>query len=343
MMPTILDLAQQRGTYRKVAGTQGGEWHGPCPVCAGGRDRLFINPGIDRATCRSCGWSGDTIQWLRDVDGLSFQDAARAAGRPLGAAGLPRALPPTPPEAVLPPLPIWQQVAESFVAECVDTLWRDAGTKARAYLHRRGLSDDLLFQAGIGYNAAETWELRGMWGLTMEPDRKHVWLPRGIVFPARVAGDLWCIQLRRPSDTDGRGKYITVAGQSARGHTNTPYGIDWLAPRWPAVVVEGPMDALAIMQATDGSGLGIGACAVGTTRARRLKWVTPLTRCTSVLVALDNDPDPAKGEQHARWWIDVLRHNARRWRPWGGKDPSAMLEDGLDVRAWLEAGLAAAA
>jgi len=54
------------------------------------------------------------------------------------------------------------------------------------------------------------------------------------------------------------------------------------------------------------------------------------------LVAMDAD---AGGEEAAHYWRDVLQHNARRWRPLFD-DPAAMLQAGLDVRQWVEAGLA---
>ena len=48
----------------------------------------------------------------------------------------------------------------------------------------------------------------------------------------------------------------------------------------------------------------------------------------------------AGGEEAAHYWLGVLQHNARRWRPLFD-DPAAMLQAGLDVRLWVEAGLAA--
>jgi len=48
----------------------------------------------------------------------------------------------------------------------------------------------------------------------------------------------------------------------------------------------------------------------------------------------------AGGEEAAGYWLDVLAHNARRWRPLFD-DPAAMLQAGLDMRQWVEAGLKA--
>jgi phage/plasmid primase-like uncharacterized protein len=59
-----------------------GELHGPCWRC-GGRDRFFIFKGSGRGYCRQCAWSGDSIQYLRDRQGLTFLEAAARLGEPL--------------------------------------------------------------------------------------------------------------------------------------------------------------------------------------------------------------------------------------------------------------------
>jgi hypothetical protein len=80
----------------------------------------------------------------------------------------------------------------------------------------------------------------------------------------------------------------------------------------------------------------VAAIAAGTTTgARRIPWIARLATASQVLVAMDAD---AGGEEAAHYWLDVLRHNARRWRPLFD-DPAAMLQAGLDMRQWVEAGL----
>jgi hypothetical protein len=39
------------------------------------------------------------------------------------------------------------------------------GTQARAYLHRRGLTDETIRAARLGYHVAERWENPQCWGL----------------------------------------------------------------------------------------------------------------------------------------------------------------------------------
>lgn len=52
---------------------------GPCPWC-GGTDRFIYKIDQDRYWCRQCEKNGDAIQLLRDLDGLSFQEAKKALG-----------------------------------------------------------------------------------------------------------------------------------------------------------------------------------------------------------------------------------------------------------------------
>ena len=75
----LLDLVQKHSPLRKSGGKNGGEWAGPCPICGGhekadsDRFRVWPHQGDQgRAWCRRCDWEGDAIQFLRDVEGLSF-------------------------------------------------------------------------------------------------------------------------------------------------------------------------------------------------------------------------------------------------------------------------------
>ena len=85
-MMTVTDLYTARGLALKSKGrnSRGAEFAGPCPLC-GGRDRFLVwpeqNDGRGSYSCRQCGISGDVIQWLMDVEGMTFRQAAQAAGR----------------------------------------------------------------------------------------------------------------------------------------------------------------------------------------------------------------------------------------------------------------------
>ncbi|MGQ9689401.1 MAG: CHC2 zinc finger domain-containing protein, partial [Desulfobaccales bacterium] len=82
---TIFDLLEADGFFsKKVASTGGGEYAGPCPFCRDGKDRFRVWPEQGeggRWWCRQCGKSGDVIQYLRDIRGLSFREACAHVGK----------------------------------------------------------------------------------------------------------------------------------------------------------------------------------------------------------------------------------------------------------------------
>lgn len=79
---TLLDLLSARLPVRRTARTEGGEYHCPCLKC-GGVDRFMFWPTAGNFYCRHCGWRGDAITILRDIDGLSFREAAARVGKPI--------------------------------------------------------------------------------------------------------------------------------------------------------------------------------------------------------------------------------------------------------------------
>src|SRR5262249_21737116 len=53
------------------------EREGPCPLC-NGDDRFSINTKKQVFNCRGCGKGGDTITFVRHIDGVTFDKACEA-------------------------------------------------------------------------------------------------------------------------------------------------------------------------------------------------------------------------------------------------------------------------
>ena len=333
-------------TLRKVAGTGGGEYAGPCPICGQGRDRFRVQPeGPDggRWYCRVCGdgkWH-DSIDLVQRRSGLDFAGAvAMLTNGQAAASSLPSptaaASPMTPTEA---PGQAWQTSARAFCDEARQRLWSEAGASALAGLRARGLSDETIQAAGLGYNDHDRRDERAAWGLpdelTDKGKPKAVWLPRGVVIPWQIGGDLWRVNIRRPAEDLARdrergldpAKYIGPAGSS-----NGLYNADALRAGFPAVLVEGEIDALTIAQ--HGAGLAVAVATGSTHGARRTRWLARLAVASSVLVCYDAD---SAGDGAAAYWLGALP-GARRWRPYW-QDANAMAQDGADLRHWLAVGL----
>ena len=144
----ILELISQEVQLKKVTGN---EYAGPCPWC-GGTDRLHVWPEDDSYKClgydegrNGCGQHGDSIQWLRDRRGLSFQDAAAVVGKPIQSTG--NLHPSTKiapaiyaPEPVDTPLDKWQDKAWAFLNWAQGEMDTEAGNKAEYWLTQRGLN-----------------------------------------------------------------------------------------------------------------------------------------------------------------------------------------------------------
>ena len=253
---------------------------------------------------------------------------AKCAGEAYDATTRP-ARPAPAPEACEPPCAAWRAAGGGFALFAQQQL--DAAPHALAYLHTRGLTDKTIRTYGLGYNPAGRWSERAKWGIARDESKDarypdHIWLPQGIVIPQRVDGVLWKIEIRQDNPAQPEKRYKTVTNSS-----NVLAGADSLQPGKPYMLVEGPIDWLCVAQtAADLCGVG----RVGTSGARRVRWLTRLALASVVLVSLDAD---APGDTAARYWLDALP-NARRWRPYYA-DPAQMAQDGADVRAWVGAGL----
>ena len=321
---------------RKVSGTRGGEYHGPCPQC-GGKDRFAVQPtgggdGRGLWMCRTCHdkW-GDVVAFIEWRDGVGFREACDRLGYELVAPKIDPALPM--PEPCEPPPAEWQARGKAVWIECDGAMWDDIGAKARAWLHARGLADETIDRAALGYNPTDRWEAPGIWGLPATHNK--IYLPRGIVIPWSVGSDLWRLNVRRPLSaaqiSAGEKKYAQPAGGA-----NGLFNADAVQPGKPVMLVESELDALLVEQE---AGDLVAVVATGSTAgARRARWLARFAVAPLVLVAFDNDDSPDKGEKAASYWLDVLDGFSTRWRPIL-KDPTEMHQHGIDVRAWVECGL----
>lgn len=332
----IIDLIEaDGGTLSKAATTHGGEWAGACPWC-GGRDRFRVWPGQDggRYWCRGCNKAGDSIQYLRERRGLSFREACEYLGREPG----PRsswarpARPAWTPREATAPAAEWQERARAFLDGAVETLWAPRGASMRAWLHeKKGLQDATIRKAGLGFNPADLYAPRASWGLPAalgeDGTERRQWLPAGLVIPLLHGGDVHRLRVRRSNPGDGA-RYVVVSGSCMAP-------MAWGLERPALVVVESELDGLLLSQ--DVGDLA-GVVALGNAQAKPDKEThEALTRAVCVLVSLDTDTAGAKAAW--RFWPDTYGGKVKRWPTVQGKDASDARAKGLDVRAWIVAGI----
>ncbi len=320
MTMNVFDLAQIDTRLKKVSHR---EYAGPCPGC-GGDDRFHVQPDRKEGgawMCRKCwpaeskGWA-DNIEYLRQFRHMSFTAAQsflagkvetaierveRAHNRKLEQYGR-------------PPNQTWQDRAASYAEQAQSRLWTPEGRAGLDYLRSRGLTDETIGAAHLGYAV-------------------YYGVPH-VVIPWYADGAYWRINLRdiRPDIGKDQKRYHNIAGSSNAGL----YLGDSLKYKRPVFMVEGELDALSIAQE---AGDLVSVVATGTTTGSRTdKWVTRLAMSSAVLVAYDNDSDGDKAAKE--YWLHVLAHNSIRYKPIFHKDANAMLvADRELVRIWVQSAL----
>lgn len=375
-MADMVNLVTSTGVQlRKVATTHGGEYAGPCPSC-GGSDRFRVWPaergGRGSWWCRGCGRSGDDVQFLVDFKGMPYPEAFRAVGRemPTGyrpTAYRPAGVPSGPssagcggsgvsgssadggvgtghgagnvfePRVFTPPVETWQIKAGVFVDTAHQALLENES--ALKYLARRGLDLQAVKGFKLGWHEGENgrncaFRPRTAWGLPREHNPKTgrdkmLWLPRGLVIPVFKGGALYRIRIRRPAEdirTDRDVKYYVVpgSGMELAGH-NPDHRV--------YIVVEADLDEMLIARH---AGSIVGSIALGSAAAKPGRGMyLHLQKAIRILVCLDFDD---AGATSGEWWLKQFPQ-ARRWPVPAGKDPGEAYSLGVDIKAWIHAGL----
>ncbi|EFK11872.1 zinc-binding domain of primase-helicase [delta proteobacterium NaphS2] len=356
-MEKVIDLIRKYHEPTKVASTNGGEYHSPCPGC-GGKDRFHVwpeeNQGEGSWWCRQCGKGGDAIQFLRDFEGLTFREACERLGK------TPREISnhenpwvhkdqkkpeevwrPDPEQG--PPPEIWRKKARKFVNWAFENLiLMDSGEGIKARLFRRGINEWVIKHFGLGWNPGnegkDLFRPRESWGLPTElkPDghKKKLWIPSGLVIPHLVGKEIHRIRIRREN---GDPKYYVLPGSSMNCLVED-CGVPQL--QWPLgsrcyVLVEAELDAMMIRYWANRGHEMTGVVALGnSSRKPDAKTTDFLKNAALILNALDFDP---AGARQIKWWRENFPQS-KRWPVPIGKDPGEAFEQGVPIQNWIKAG-----
>ncbi len=138
----------------------------------------------------------------------------------------------------------WQHQAGLYIETFQEWIWNERGKDALDFLHSKGISDESIKSAGLGWNPLARYLSREEWGLPTEikPDGKpkKLWIPKGIVIPCYAEGRI--IRLRvRCADPDKYSKYVLIPGSDMRPMT-------WNMDKKAVVIVESELDGLLLNQ-----------------------------------------------------------------------------------------------
>jgi DNA primase len=347
MIMNVLDLLRNKNIEaKKAAATGGGEYWSACPGC-GGTDRFHIWPDQNGGTgsywCRGCEKHGDNIQFLMDFDGKSYPEACAALDvqmknadyrtpRPISSwMGVGRKEEIGKRKEEKPSLPpdLWVEKAGKFVDWAHEKLLADK--KQLEWLKNRGINRAAIEKWKLGWNPGkdgkDLFRPRESWGLpTVLKDngwRKALWLPIGLLIPMLKNGRVARIRIRRPEGEPryyvipGSGMDVMFTGENCRAYT----------------VVESELDMILIDQA---AGDLVGVVGLGTAGVKPGPELMEMLRKSAVIL-LSHDYDKA-GAKAKTWWEEQFPQ-AERWPVPVGGDPGEAFQAGIDIRAWVSAGL----
>jgi DNA primase len=325
---TLLNLTQEAGLKPIFAAqTHGGEYHAACPKC-GGTDRFRIQPNRKQKNCtgyfccRQCSFYGDTIQFCRDVLGLTYEEAVIRAG---GAKNehVPILYAPKkkdifrPANSKTPMNDIWHNKAITFVDSAHAKLISQPSILES--LEQRGIPLDAAKQYKLGWHPEN--QHQSDWG-----GDKEIWIPKGLVIPLMLQGKINGIKIRRHDFKEGDkiGKYIVIPGGSdgfsiygkTKDHT-------------VLVIVESELDAITLQYA---GGDTFCAIAIGGNSKNPTLFVDHLAqKAQNLLLIPDNDNG---GTAMITKWHQLYPH-ARICKVPFGKDIGEAVQQGLQLCKWL--------
>lgn len=329
----LIELARQIGLNPKwVAQTEGGEYHSPCPSCAG-TDRFVIQPNkqakncIGAYFCRKCGTRGDAIQFCRDFLGIKdFKNAVDYSGGsvPIKLPNIftPKKANPMLSVAINMPPTLWLQNAQELVHSAHLSLMNHSAIVTM--LTNRGLPIDALAQYKIGLLLEDKKIPGAEWGMEQE----SLWFPKGIIIPTLESKHVVRLKIRRHDwhPVDSLPKYIAVSGSMG--------GLNIIGDRKRSImlVVESELDAYALHYIIGDIALVI---AIGGSAKNIDSFTDHLAKNKYLFICHDNDE--AGGVTFLKWKKQYA-HAIALPTPIG-KDIGEAFQQGLDIRAWIVAAI----
>jgi DNA primase len=318
---------------------QGARWVGLCPFHEERTPSFSVEPTEKLYHCFGCGVGGDVIKFIEEKEGVGFGEAVELLADRYGVELTREKEDPQEEEKRRRRERIGELLGRT-AAFYGSFLW-DAGEaeKARAYLHGRGLGEEVLKKFGVGY-APSAWDqvlTRGQRaGFSVEEMKSAGLVQRGrqggeydrfrtrIMFPicdrrGRVLG----FGARAMRSEQGA-KYINTSETDLFRKSRILYGVDHakgaIAKATRAVVVEGYTDVLALHQAGIEEAVGVMGTAITEDQIAALSGMVE-----EVVLALDADSAGQEAMLRAQRVAAGRRMRIRIAAMPAGEDPADML------------------
>jgi hypothetical protein len=280
--------------------------------------------------CFACGQHGGAIKWLMSYRGLSYRDALDVLRLPRADTVSRHTFEPPIQQPDTPPAEIWQARAQVLIKRAVDMLWSTKGNEGLAWLRARGLNDDTIRAAKLGYIPTQFTDRAEAWG-TPNDDKRPLFFHPGILIPGIVASKVWYLKTR-PYYLSVDQKYKHV-----RGGRQALYLADQLTEGRPAVFCEGEFDALLLRQELQDLA-SVVTLAGATGELNLATWGFYLLRPSAFILAHDMDPAGEQGAAKLTWLHNSQRLKIPELQP-GDKDLTDFHKSGGHLRSLIDSAL----
>ena len=146
-----IDIVQVVGGYVRLKKAGATNWSGLCPFHSEKTGSFSVNPSRGMYKCFGCGVAGDVIKFIQEIERITFWEAVKLLAEQFGIPLPKRSGALDDAARVRAALYRMHEIAQETFAE---GLRSSAGAEARAYLTRRGLSDETSASFGLGYSPA---------------------------------------------------------------------------------------------------------------------------------------------------------------------------------------------
>ena len=318
-------------------GRKSGRWlqfHCPFPGHSHGDKKPSLSVTVGDGSrppfwkCFTCGKSGDAIQWVMEYRGVNFIDALQILKLKISTPNHTRHdLPIQHPDN--PPCNTWQVRAQQLIEHAEVALWDERGKEALVWLRSRGLQDETIRAARLGYIPKDYTEKPEAWG-TPNNETRPIYFFEGLLIPGLIASKVWYLKIRPSHPRGEMPKYINIRG----GKSAALYGADCITNDRPAIFCEGELDAILLRQEVKdlASVITLGSA---TNELNVATWGIYLLRPSSFLIAYDVDKAGKGGSEKLTWLHDAQRVHIPALRQ-GNKDLTDFHKSGGDLYSLIE-------